>query len=145
MNLLGMGLQRTARLTAAFCVATASAACAQHTKGSAKTGNVVPPVAPDTVPAWMKADSSLSADRLFTKRIVVVFFRDGTAQAKRQAAIELVGGIVVGGARIFTGDGYYYVRVEDDGTAKQLRRAVAHLSALPQVENASLDYRVTGR
>jgi len=97
---------------------------------------------PDGAPAWMGADSSISADGLRTKQIVVVFFNPLADQSQRQAAVDSVGGTLVGGLRLGGGDGYYYLQVADSGQGLQLDSAVQKLSSLVQVAMASLDYRI---
>jgi hypothetical protein len=74
----------------------------------------------------------------FLKNIVGVLFEKGTYLAPRQTAVALVDGTVVGGTRFMSGDGYYYLFIQDDGTGTKLRVAVRRLSALPQVEVAAL-------
>lgn len=97
---------------------------------------------PDGAPEWTTADSSISADGLRTKQIVVVFFNAFADQSQRQAALDSVRGTLVGGLRLGGGDGYYYVQVADSGQGVQLDSAVQKLSSLEQVEMASLDYRI---
>ena len=119
-----------------------SGGCAPRSNATRTSWDRVPELPPDFLPEWVTADSSRSADRLFTKGIVVVFFVDDATRKQRQAAINRVGGRVVGWLPIFTGNGYYYIRIADDGSGKQLRRAIDVLSALPQVEDDSLDHRL---
>jgi hypothetical protein len=66
--------------------------------------SIVPAEAPDTVPAWVYADSNIVSgspyvSAPFLRDIIVVTFRPSAPQAERQAAIDLVGGVVVGGTR----------------------------------------------
>lgn len=76
------------------------------------------------------------------KQIVVVFFKPTADRSQRQAAVDAVGGTLVGDGRLGGGDGYYYLRVADSGQGIQLEAAVKKLSSLPQVAMASLDYRI---
>lgn len=71
-------------------------------------GVAVPAVAPDTVPSGfydtenVRTGSACVSGRML-RGIVVVTFNEGTAQADKQAAIDLIDGEVVGG--ILPGDG----------------------------------------
>ena len=58
-------------------------------------------------------------------------------QAQRQSAIAAITGVVVGGARNATGDGYYLVRVPADSSAATVDAAVRLLTARPEVRLAS--------
>jgi hypothetical protein len=98
----------------------------------------VPTVAPDTVPAGMFAQSNwrsgspcMSGNML--RDVLVVRFKTGTAQAQKQAAIDLIDGEVIGGLPPVYGEGAYYVRVEYDEAGAILCDAVATLKGLPQV------------
>jgi len=99
-------------------------------------------VPPDTIPAWVHADSNLAASTAsasgnFTKRIVKVRFRSTASLADRQLAIAYANGIVVGGKRSADGiGGYYLVQVADDGTGSAILSAAKRLTSLPQVESA---------
>ncbi len=75
----------------------------------------VPSSAPDSVPRalldslGMISGPPLSASESYRKRIVAVSFLAGTTQAQRQAVIDSIGGIVVGGRAGLNGsEGYYY-------------------------------------
>jgi hypothetical protein len=99
---------------------------------------LVPAVPPDSVPAdygdtarWVSGGSHVSGKIL--SDIVVLEFRRYTPQADRQAAVDLVHGIVVGGRRRGDGDGIYLVRVPTDGRIEPLFQAIATLRALSQV------------
>lgn len=108
------------------------------------TTSGVPALPPDSLPAWVQADSSLDPVSHATKNIVVVLFKPGTSQAQRQTAIDSIHGRVVGGLpEIAGGDGVYYVFVQDDGTGSVLNAAVQLLWTLPQVGLAYRDVRVT--
>jgi hypothetical protein len=73
----------------------------------------------------------------YRRDIVIVKFRPGTPLAARQAAIDSVGGQVVGGYRNPDGqDGTYYVRISG-GTFGALSQAVLTLMRQPQVGFAS--------
>jgi subtilisin family serine protease len=98
----------------------------------------VPAVAPDTVPQAIFDSANVVADPPeFTGRIlrniVVVEFREDASQTERQQAVDLVDGEVVGGWQFGVGEGWYAVRVPDDGSTVRLFRAIHLLAGLPQV------------
>ncbi|HYW05476.1 MAG TPA: hypothetical protein VE913_00895 [Longimicrobium sp.] len=76
----------------------------------------------------------------YLRDILVVLFKPGTPQRERQAAIDLVRGQVIGGARWSNGDGLYYIRVPTDGKPGSLRPALDALDRLPQVQNARPEF-----
>lgn len=100
---------------------------------------------PDSVPrALFRALGTVSGRPLlpgvvYIKDIVIVSFDPGTTPARRRAAFDAVGGVVVGGSRYrkLPGEGNYYLRVPG-GTASSLLHAVTVLQKLPQVSHASL-------
>jgi len=105
---------------------------------------VVPAEAPDSVPAWVRADSNFTGPSAhipikFRNNILVVHFRREATQAQRQFAIHLISGVVVGGSNGGTGNGMYLVRVADPGDGSVLVRASEHLKRLPYVSAASPD------
>ncbi|HET9293445.1 MAG TPA: hypothetical protein VFO06_04060 [Gemmatimonadales bacterium] len=107
-------------------------------------GSVVPVEAPDTLPAWIYDDSNIVSgspyySTPFLRDIIVVTFRPSANQAERQAAIDLVGGVVVGGARSPGAEGDYYVKVATADSGKTLLATAKRLNALSQVLTASLD------
>jgi hypothetical protein len=68
----------------------------------------------------------------YIRSIVAVSFQEGAPQTDRQAAIDRVNGIVVGGFRTIGEDGDYYVRIPDT-TFAGIGRAIDLLATLPQV------------
>jgi len=103
--------------------------------------NPVPASAPDTEPADLFADSNVVSNTVnmtgtFVRNVVNVLFAQTATQAQRQAAVDRVRGQVVGGERLWYGDGFYLVRIHDDGTDGPLWSAIATLEALPYVEMA---------
>jgi hypothetical protein len=102
---------------------------------------VVPAEAPDTVPSWARADSSLLGpsqyiSARFIRNIVVLQFRKEATQPERQQAVDLVSGKVIGGYR---STGIYLVQVADPGDGSVIVRAAERLTALPSVLAASAD------
>ena len=102
----------------------------------------VPATPPDSIPAWMRdtanyvlADNSPSSIK-FLKNALRVAFKPGTPQAKRQSAIDAIGGVVVGGLRMGS-DGVYYVQVNAQGSTRTVVGLVDILAAMPQVFSAS--------
>jgi hypothetical protein len=69
------------------------------------------------------------------RSLVQILFKAAAPQRERQQAIDLIGGLVVGGFRI-TDDGEYFVRIPGS-TYDDIQAAVRKLRALPQVEHAS--------
>jgi hypothetical protein len=72
----------------------------------------------------------------FPRNIVVVMFQEPAARDEKQRAVDAIQGVVVGGARLGKG-GYYYIRVQDDGTSAPLFRAIRKLKSFPQVQFAT--------
>jgi subtilisin family serine protease len=103
-----------------------------------RAGPPVPPVAPDTVPESIfdPANVVLNAPEFtgsILRDIVVLEFQETASQAERQEAVDLVDGEVVGGWQFGVGEGWYAVRIPDDGTTEPLFRAIRVLTGLPQV------------
>jgi hypothetical protein len=97
----------------------------------------VPVRPPDSLPAWFKDDSSWTHGHQCAgtlKRVLGVYFRDGTSQQARQEAVASVRAIVVGGLPLSDGDGAYYLRLPIGDTEKDLEAPAAELGRLPQVE-----------
>jgi hypothetical protein len=98
---------------------------------------VVPPTAPDFIPDDLYADSSIIEDTEYTsgpflRDVIGVAFMPGATQAERQAAIDTIGGVVIGGMA-YANDGDYYVRIAGDSTGEAVTKAVDLLESLPQV------------
>jgi hypothetical protein len=116
---------------------TASATLGVDTAASAR----VPPAAPDFFPKALfdSLGTVRSASRsggTFRKDIVTIDFRIGTPAAVRQAIVDSIGGVVVGGAH-YTSDpagtnGTYYVRIHG-GTMATLLAALDVLHRQPAV------------
>ena len=98
-------------------------------------------VPPDTIPAWVRADTNIGptdgSHPRFLKRIVEVRFRPTATLADRQLAVALVNGVVVGGSHASDGSlGVYYVKVADNGSGDGILAAAQTLTHLPQVQFA---------
>ena len=98
-------------------------------------------VAPDTLPAGLSDNKNVAYDSSgglpYVRHHLLVYFHDRATQAQRQSAIAALTGVVVGGARNATGDGYYLVRVPADSSAATVDAAVRLLTARPEVRLAS--------
>lgn len=81
----------------AGCLLAVSVGCARRVSNGPRQQIQVPMTPPDSIPAWITADSSLDRSGGFTKGVVVVLFQKGATQRQRQAAVDLIGGRVVGG------------------------------------------------
>lgn len=98
----------------------------------------VPAVTPDGVPDAIYNPADMDKGMLLD--IVLVVFTPGSSQVDRQAAVDSVSGMVVGGKRVFGDDGFYFVQIEHDGTSEPLFRAINRLNSLPQVETAAPEF-----
>ena len=112
--------------------------------GTVCESSVVPPEAPDTLPAWvMSRDSTVAffgvPEYRVVRNVVRVKFKAGTPQADRQAAIDAINGEVIGGrpAPPNVAEGTYYVRIEGDDTGRAAVDSADYPDSLPQVRNAS--------
>jgi hypothetical protein len=89
--------------------------------------------------------NSVTGDPHFPGRVVRnklwLMFRQGATADEREAAIEQVDGVVVGGTTRGKGDRYYYVRIaaNPDSGGVPLERAIRALAALPQVQDVFPD------
>ncbi len=113
----------------------------------------VPVPAPDQVPLEELEDSR-APDNIVTNdpripgRVVRnklwVLFRDSASAEQRQAAVDLVQGVVIGGRQIGPSP-YYYLRIpaNPDSGGGPLAAVIRTLAALPQVQHVMPDF-VTG-
>ena len=106
---------------------------------------LVPALPPDSVPVavWDSLHTPANMEPAgtmypvpFPRNLIRVWFKSGAPPSARQAAIDAIGGRVIGGVRIDDG-GVYYVTIVDDGTTVPLFNAINVLKALPDVEMAS--------
>jgi hypothetical protein len=113
----------------------------------------VPAAAPDQVPLEEVEDSRapeniLTNDPRIPGRIVRnklwLLFRDSASVEQREAAVDLVQGVVIGGRHIGPSP-YYYLRIpaNPDSGAGPLAAAIRTLAVLPQVQHVMPDV-VTG-
>jgi hypothetical protein len=94
-----------------------------------------PAVAPDTTPQWIYHDTSFTAGGDL-KRILDVEFDDVSASIKK-AAVDSVGGTVIGGSRPMPGhQGFYLIHVPGAATSDSLRKLAAVLRRQPGVRSA---------
>lgn len=113
-----------------------------------RASSPVPATAPDTIPGdlYGNPDQILNDSPYFSlsdkvlKNIVSVRFEDGASQAARQAAVDLVGGELVGGQPFPGMEGYYLIRVEDEGAGRQMSEAIDLLNVTPGVAVAEPEY-----
>jgi hypothetical protein len=99
----------------------------------------VPALPPDSLPTFypggLTSGAPVGADSV-ERGVVVVLFWPNTPQSERQTAVDMIQGSVIGGLVIDDGDGFYYVRIPDDGTAASVASALNALGIMPQVEMA---------
>jgi hypothetical protein len=100
---------------------------------------MVPALPPDSIPAWVYADSNwvdggtVIAGNV-AKNVVMVAFAPGASVSDRTNAISRVGGTVVGGLRMSEEfEGVYYVRLAAGSTPAEIIAARDTLSTLEQV------------
>jgi hypothetical protein len=121
-----------------FLVAVAAACVSRQTPHQ----KPVPAFAPDTVPPGWLDDANLTTDARslysFVRDVVVVLFRRGTSQPERADAVRSVSGEVVGGMRMDSVDGVYYVRLPRDSTNDRVFQAIRTLERHQAVRAASL-------
>jgi subtilisin family serine protease len=104
----------------------------------------VPAQAPDTIPeGFYDAPNVILDSPYFTisrravKDIVAIRFEATATRDERQAAVDLIGGTVVGGHRPSPiMEGSYFVLISDDGTGMLINAAIDTLSSLPTVATA---------
>jgi hypothetical protein len=113
-------------------------------------------VPPDEMEASRSVDNLITGDPHFPGRVVRdklwLFFRRSATAEDREAALEAVNGIVVGGMVRSTGNRYppssgphmqryYYVRIPayPDSGAAPLQRAIETLAPMPQVQDVEAD------
>jgi subtilase family protein len=114
----------------------------------------VPVVAPDSLPAWVFADTNVIDGAAvlvgqLAKNVIVVQFEAGTSAAGRAAELAKVNASVIGGVRADSSEGFYYARPGVAGTAQEIADAADSVNAMPGVvfsapaliEDMQADYR----
>ena len=100
-----------------------------------------PATVPTVTPRWFYHDSSRTAGGAMLKRVLIVVFVSGTPGAVRQAALDTVQGVVVGGSPLGgvgpADEGHYFVRVPWATTPRLLDSAKRLLKSKPVVEYAA--------
>jgi hypothetical protein len=104
----------------------------------------VPALPPDTLPAWIHADSNvMSGGKVIggkiAKRIIVIAFDSGASPRQRRAAVASVCGTVIGGIRMEGVGGVYFVSVPHATTPAQIVAAAETAYAMPGVALAAPD------
>jgi hypothetical protein len=122
----------------------------RHVKPEATRFDLVPSDPPDLTPAELNDPSQIvivsGTDSVYANQsIVIVRFQDEATQAQRQAAVDSIRGVVIGGRPSAGGpDGYYYVSIAGDSTGDSVTVAADRLTALSQVRFASPYYYLPG-
>lgn len=99
-------------------------------------------VPPDSQPAALYADTNVVINNSYlggkaVKNTILVLFKVTATQAQRQAAIDSVKGVVVGGDQFLPNqDGYYLVRIANDASGSVMSAAITKLQTLTQVDFA---------
>ncbi|MES2178084.1 MAG: S8 family serine peptidase [Gemmatimonadota bacterium] len=101
----------------------------------------VPAIAPDTVPVGYDNFSRAITETArwygdVLPDVAVVIFKPNTTQVQKQAAIDRMGGVVIGGRRVTGHDGVYLIRVPSDGTTGNLFNMLDTLKTLPVISVA---------
>lgn len=107
-----------------------------------------PAVPADSIPSatfsQLHAPSNMpviDGKKYFPQDALTVMFHETATQAEKQAAIDLVGGEVIGGARVHAG-GEYFIRIVGDGTLATIMNAISTPQALPQVYDVGVVVKV---
>lgn len=144
MTGIRVGMRLAIVLAAALCACNA-----QQTPTTARhrtdTLAFVPDFPPESIPiaTWKAMHSPDNMEKSspewgtpFPRNIVMVMFYEQTSRDEKQRAVDAVGGVVVGGGRLSKG-GYYYISIQDDGTAASLFRAIEKLKSFAWVQTAT--------
>lgn len=121
-----------------FLATTVTMACGPQTPPRVVGEPRIGDTAPDSVPAWFRdpansidCEGSIAGPCL--RNVVTLAFKRTATPEEKQAALDAVGGVVVGGSS----GSIYYVKVPGDSTTTaSLLAAMARLRTLPQVELA---------
>lgn len=103
-------------------------------------GIAASPESPDTVPAWVRADSSIGLDG-FVNGVILVVFDEGTTQGARDTLIREARATLIGGLRSPAGlEAAYLLRLEDPAAVAAPDSVVEGLARKPGVETVSRYY-----
>ena len=133
-------------LVAAAGALAAAPAAAQHVaripRPACASQEFVPPLAPDSVPETVldSLGTTTAASRpgmRYVRNLLAARFDSAASQAERQAAVDRVCGLVVGGDHSDGGvDGFYLVRLRGAESVSALDAAVDALRHMPGVSSA---------
>jgi hypothetical protein len=108
----------------------------------AQNDDVVSALPPNNVPVGLYDDTNIVVNNAYLgrnaiKNTILVLFKATATQAQRQAAVDSVKGVVVGGHPLFpNADGTYLVRVANDASGSVMAAAITKLQSLSQVDFA---------
>lgn len=97
-------------------------------------------IPPDSQPVGLYDDTNVVVNNAYlgvkaVKNTILILFTATSTQAQRQAAIDSVKGIVVGGDQFLPNlDGNYLVRIQNDISGSAMATAITKLQALSQVD-----------
>ncbi len=104
-----------------------------------RIADTVPARAPEFTPDWFTDGRNCSPEKVL-KRVAKVTFQPGTSKIKRQAAIDSVGGVVIGGYTLRSAaEGRYYVLIPGATYMEQLLPFLQKLERQPGVRNAGIE------
>ncbi len=147
----GTAVVGVARRTGAFLLVAAGALFARPVSAqrvalvprpACASQEFVPPLAPDTIPENVldslgTITTSARPGMRYVRNLLAAHFDSAASQAQRQAAVDRVCGVVVGGDHSDGGvDGYYLVRLRDAGSVSALDAAADALRHMPGVASA---------
>jgi hypothetical protein len=111
---------------------------------------------PDSIPAWVFADSNLVRDDtlitgVFPRGVVLAGFTPSASPRDLAALLDSVGVEVIGGrplppiVRKVAGErsGYYFLALRGDRSTARMREVVRRLSASPLVAIAFIDFQLS--
>ncbi len=100
----------------------------------------VPLLPPDSTPTWLWSDTALApvpgVNAEASNHVVIVYFDAASTEAERIAAINAVGGEIVGGFPVSVTSGGYYIRISGGGTPAAIDAAIDTLRGLAGVWDA---------
>jgi subtilase family protein len=112
---------------------------------SPPSGPPFPATAPDSVPTGYYAAANLVRNDArfsfaFFRDVVAVLFSPTTSVAERQAAVDSIGGTVVGGVRLDGVDGFYLIALPPDNQNDRVIDAAERLNEMLAVRVAMPDF-----